>query len=64
MRGYRKFTLGLAYIASMVALAGLHILCGNSDLTGLGVFAAGVASGVGVVVWGNVQVARSGKDQP
>jgi len=58
MIGYRKFTLGLTYMAGMFLLGTHAIAAGVKDFTGLGIFAAGIASGVGAVVWGNVQNAK------
>lgn len=59
MIGYRKFTLGLAYLVGVLSLAVLEILRHDKpDLVGLGALASGLAIGVGVIVWGNVQSAR------
>lgn len=62
MIGYRKFTLGLAYLMGMLWL-GVYGIAKGVDLIALGLYAAGVATGVAAVVWGNVQVAKLGADK-
>jgi predicted membrane-bound spermidine synthase len=64
MKGYRKFVLGLVYLVSVVSLAHRLIGLGITDFTSLGIFAAGLASGLGVVVWGNVQNHRTDTTTP
>lgn len=63
--GYRKFTLGLVYMAGMFAIGILVVLRHSGDLMGVGAMATGVATGVGVVCWGNAQEwkAKNGQQQ-
>lgn len=56
--GYRKLLLGLAYIVCVTAL-GLVAMFRSVDLVSVAALAASMATGVGVVVWGNVQVAKA-----
>jgi hypothetical protein len=53
MRGNRKFIVVLLYIVAVtvVALAVVHYR--YDTLAGAGLFAGGMATGVGAFVWGN-----------
>ena len=51
-RGQRKFRIGLFYLCSVVSLAAIY---GPEHWTSLAALAVSMASGVGVVVWGNVK---------
>ena len=66
MRGYRKLALGFYYLTGMFAVCIVQLAKGISpvDWTGLGVLAGGLATGVGVIVWGNAQEhkAQAGRD--
>ena len=56
LKGNRKTLIGLCYLAGMVSIAAIEIYKHTpADLTGLGMFAGGVAVGVGTVMWGNAQ---------
>lgn len=59
MKGYRKFLLGLTYMSGCFLLGTHAIASGVRDFTGLGIFSAGIATGVAAVVWGNVQSAKA-----
>lgn len=50
----RKLWIGFSYMAGCFFLLYKGIEAG-SDLTGLGVAFGGIATGVAVVVWGNVK---------
>jgi hypothetical protein len=56
VKNYRKLLLGLVYLLGLLAIAALQILKyapdHPADFTGLGVFAGGLAAGVGTLVWG------------
>ena len=51
-KGQRKLRLGLFYLLSVVALA---VVYGPDNWTALAALAVSMATGVGVVVWGNVK---------
>jgi len=55
---WQKFSLGVLYLAASTAL-GWKGLAAGADPTGLGILLTGLATGVGVVVWGNVQQHKS-----
>ena len=57
-RRWQKFTLGLVYLGVGGFLAWKGLVAG-ADPTGLGVMLGGLATGVGVVVYGNVQEHRA-----
>ena len=60
MKGVRKFLLGIAYLATVGGLAALEIYKHTpADLTGMGMLAAGLAAGMGTVMWGNAQEHRA-----
>lgn len=63
MSGWRKFGLGAFYLVGNFGLAGLAIWTGNDQATALVAavagFATGLATGLGVIVWGNVQEHRA-----
>ena len=63
--GGRKFFLGLVYLGCCVLLdftairtAGATMSLG--EMSGLAALNASLATGLGVVVWGNVQAAKNG----
>jgi len=57
-RRWQKFTLGVLYLAASTWLADRGIRAG-ADMTGMALVFAGMATGVGAVVWGNVQEHRA-----
>lgn len=64
MQGSRKFVLGLVYIFACSLLSGYAISKGY-DWAGIASLNASIATGLGVIVWGNVQTHRAnGKPKP
>lgn len=56
MRGYRKLTLGLAYLVACTLLGYWQTHReGSSELLGLAAVFGGLATGVAAIVWGNVK---------
>ena len=55
MKGNRKFALGMTYLIGIFALGGLAVVMDKSaGLVGaVSSFAVTVATGLGVIVWGN-----------
>jgi hypothetical protein len=54
MKNFRKLFLGLYYLTGVFLLVGyeIHATQGKCDFIGLGTLAAGLATGVGTLVWG------------
>ena len=61
MQGKRKFTLGLIYLIGCFAIAIAAAVTGKTgwDAVGLASLPAAISSGLGVIVWGNVQEHRA-----
>lgn len=59
--GGRKFTLGLIYLLGCFGVATGAILTGATgwDAVGLASLPMAIATGLGVIVWGNVQEHRA-----
>jgi len=57
--GGRKFVLGLAYLFVVSSMAVVAMVTGKADLYGVSALAVSLSTGLGVVVWGNVQAART-----
>lgn len=55
--GGRKFLLGLIYLTLAFILGMFGIIYGR-DLVGISALIASMASGLGVVVWGNVAAGK------
>lgn len=54
--GYRKVFLGLVYLVGICGVTALEIYKHTPpDLTGMALLAAGVATGLGTVIWGNAK---------
>lgn len=54
MTGYRKFTLGLLYIAGGIVLTGMAIVMQPEIVSSVGIAYVSLATGLGVIVWGNI----------
>jgi len=54
MYGYRKFILGLVYLGISFWLAMAAVNRGL-DLVGIATIIAAMSTGVGVIIWGNIQ---------
>lgn len=59
MKGNRKLLLGVYYLTGLFAVAVLVVVKGNGDLVSVAALAAGLSSGLGAVIWGNVQERRA-----
>ena len=64
MRGQRKFWMCMAYLACCLVLDGMAIQSASDTLSlaemgGLASLNASMATGLGVIVWGNVQSHRA-----
>ena len=59
--GGRKFALGLIYLAGTFAISGFSVWKGVTgwDAAGVASLFASAATGLGVIVWGNVQEHRA-----
>lgn len=55
--GGRKFILGLAYLLFSFVLGLLGVIYGR-DLVGISALIASMSTGLGVIVWGNVQAGK------
>ena len=58
MKGWRKWTLGMAYLVGMfgnIALAILYLDNPAAVIAAIVGAAVGIATGLGVIVWGNVK---------
>jgi hypothetical protein len=65
VRGNRKILIGLFYLVGVFGVAALMVLKGSPlDWVSYGVFAGGAATGVGAVIWGNVQEHKAKATQP
>ena len=59
MTGQRKLLLGAGYLAGCFTVGGIAVYHGTVDLYGLAALCISWATGLGVVIWGNVQEHRA-----
>jgi hypothetical protein len=55
MHGSRKLVLGLYYLTGIFVIGGLVVVKHYDSLVGLAALAAGAATGVTAIVWGNIR---------
>jgi membrane protease YdiL (CAAX protease family) len=58
-QGNRKLILGMLYLVVVFVIAVLVVVKKSGDLYGVSALAAGLASGVFSIVWGNAQEWKS-----
>lgn len=61
MNGYRKMLLGTLYLIGCFVMCIMAVWSGNSgwDAAGIAALPTSVATGLGVIIWGNVQEHRA-----